>query len=52
MNQKYFLDLPNEYNCFEDDSKIPALLEYISTLKKKKNEDNKSKCGANRKRKK
>ena len=51
MNQKYFLDLPNEYNCL-DDSKIPALLEYISTLKKKKNEDNKSKCGANRKRKK
>lgn len=48
MNQKYFLDLPNEYNCFEDDSKIPDLLEYLSKLKKNKNEVSKTKGRKNR----
>ena len=26
-------NLPNECNCYEDDSKIPALLQYIASKK-------------------
>ena len=36
MNESYFKKLPNECNCFEDDSKIPILLEYIASKKIKK----------------
>jgi hypothetical protein len=33
MNERYFRNLPNECNCYEDDSKIPALLQYIASKK-------------------